>query len=522
MAQNGVSYIPPIDSPVTSSTKKLVEPESEIFGNSSPNDILVTGEREIEDGTFNRTHQQSETSLDLLHNSSRFSFEASSTAESVHNEELTLSEGLLARKSQFRSAFNASKRSFSDDGSFRSDDGLSITSDDLLDEYGDGFATSNPYSEGLVNIAPPPGFEHLMINGQPPSQWPIEHDEENTLGIDLPPADIEPALSTNPASSERGTNGSTTEDEDSEGVVPTASYPPFVNPSGAGPPTLLGQGTKDGDLDEDLQSHPPAFTFHNVFQTGPQGVSEYDTGSPSHMAAIQSPMNTSYDTVEFVYDDDGGEEDDMMIAEANRDALASDNEGWYGQEFGFYPTSSTNGTYLAGGFFGIEPPKPGFVRNPSLTPISERSESSLRNSLSLVSPGSLNTGGISAGPLSAALLAELANSGQLACDETTLGQLQLLNINKSQEDVENRQIGLTASTSAMPVIGFSGKGPLFPLSTVTNQDADPSSGSNPEDLNCQHALETTTSYVHDVELGWVMEQRKGGEVIRRELVQGAV
>lgn len=96
--------------------------------------------------------------------------------------------------------------------------------------------------------------------------------------------------------------------------------------------------------------------------------------------------------------------DDAIIAEANASALANDADGWYGQEFGFYsapPTSHATTSYAAGasslqgyeyangGFFG-----PGgahglhrstsgrmISREPNLTPITEKSEHSNRNSL---------------------------------------------------------------------------------------------------------------------------------------------
>ena len=110
--------------------------------------------------------------------------------------------------------------------------------------------------------------------------------------------------------------------------------------------------------------------------------------------------------------EDDDDFDDAVIAEANADALASDSDGWYGQEFGFYSaplsvpthghghhgTSSLDSSpkplsaenlfqYANGGFFG---PSGGVVRSksgrvvsrePNLTPITERSEYSNRNSM---------------------------------------------------------------------------------------------------------------------------------------------
>lgn len=116
------------------------------------------------------------------------------------------------------------------------------------------------------------------------------------------------------------------------------------------------------------------------------------------------------DNYEDDYGDDFGYEnmddfeldDDAIIAEANASALANDSDGWYGQEFGFYagPASqhhasysssvSSGGTdyqYSNGGFFG---PRGDLARSasgrlisrePNLTPITERSEYSNRNSI---------------------------------------------------------------------------------------------------------------------------------------------
>lgn len=129
-------------------------------------------------------------------------------------------------------------------------------------------------------------------------------------------------------------------------------------------------------------------------------------------------------------------DDDAIIAEANADALANDSDGWYGQEFGFYsapvgqhsnrePSSeSVDFEYANGGFFG---PKGGInrtisgrmvSREPNLTPITERSEYSNRNSMmSLGMPGfSTST------PIQSPGLAQLAMMSDRG-DEMTLSAL---------------------------------------------------------------------------------------------------
>ncbi|KAI2642027.1 hypothetical protein GGS21DRAFT_500865 [Xylaria nigripes] len=97
--------------------------------------------------------------------------------------------------------------------------------------------------------------------------------------------------------------------------------------------------------------------------------------------------------------DDYELDDDYITAEANASVLANDFDGWYGQEFGFYsapvPQSShVHGLlseknlyqYSSGGYFGpsgINHSISGRLvsREPNLTPITERSEYSNRNSL---------------------------------------------------------------------------------------------------------------------------------------------
>ncbi|KAK4185121.1 hypothetical protein QBC35DRAFT_504438 [Podospora australis] len=107
-------------------------------------------------------------------------------------------------------------------------------------------------------------------------------------------------------------------------------------------------------------------------------------------------------------DDDFDFDDEAIIAEANASALANDSDGFYGQEFGFYSAPIAQGGYghhsnggnsgqnaelsaenlfSYGGFFGpaggINRSTSGRVvcREPNLTPITERSEYSNRNSI---------------------------------------------------------------------------------------------------------------------------------------------
>ncbi|OHF03168.1 hypothetical protein CORC01_01552 [Colletotrichum orchidophilum] len=143
--------------------------------------------------------------------------------------------------------------------------------------------------------------------------------------------------------------------------------------------------------------------------------------SPTGESSYDIPHNENMDEYDD-YDDTGFREDlndydvdyDDFIAEANASALANDSDGWYGQEFGFYSApvegggrhsrDSSNGSdekpfeYANGGFFGpsgVSRSKSGRIvsREPNLTPITERSEYSNRNSImSLAVPPGIGSG----------------------------------------------------------------------------------------------------------------------------------
>lgn len=93
-------------------------------------------------------------------------------------------------------------------------------------------------------------------------------------------------------------------------------------------------------------------------------------------------------TDEFDFDD--ALADDPIIAAANAEALENDDDGFYGQEFGFFARAADSGEaqYANGGYFGprgiegLGRSRSGRVnfQEPSLTPITERSEWSNRNS----------------------------------------------------------------------------------------------------------------------------------------------
>lgn len=92
------------------------------------------------------------------------------------------------------------------------------------------------------------------------------------------------------------------------------------------------------------------------------------------------------DPEDFNFDDDLS--DDPIIAAANAEALENDDDGFYGQEFGFFARGTGSAEYANGGYFGprgVEGIGRSFsgrvnLQEPSLTPITERSEWSNRNS----------------------------------------------------------------------------------------------------------------------------------------------
>ncbi|KAJ4989458.1 hypothetical protein SVAN01_04993 [Stagonosporopsis vannaccii] len=87
---------------------------------------------------------------------------------------------------------------------------------------------------------------------------------------------------------------------------------------------------------------------------------------------------------DYDYSDyDSALENDPMIAAANAEALAYDDEGFYGREFGFYAAGGDAQSEWGGVFAsGLNRAVSGrnAVREPNLTPITERSEYSTRNS----------------------------------------------------------------------------------------------------------------------------------------------
>ncbi|ETI26761.1 hypothetical protein G647_10206 [Cladophialophora carrionii CBS 160.54] len=288
----------------------------------------------------------------------------------------------------------------------------------------------------------------------------------------------------------------------------------------------------------------------------------------------------------FPFDDDM--DDDLMIAEANAEALENDDEGFYGQEFGFYARSRGKGnTELVNGGYFAERGSNGVKRShsgkanfqePSLTPITERSEWSTRNSfVSLPVP----SGGIpgSAHSMPSPGIAQLRELDSPAYDEdmsfSALMKLRGRTFGGSSSSISSSAAGFAASSplsivannpfahsdhggSRMPSSMHGRTSPAgIPESeeeedeserptltqntprkkmsepvAFTSQEEMPSpAGSAGGDRRKGHHSRTSSgaesvSYARDGEGGWVLERRRtdegsGTEVIDREYLAGA-
>lgn len=173
--------------------------------------------------------------------------------------------------------------------------------------------------------------------------------------------------------------------------------------------------------------------------------SSQTTESQPGLVSDDSRISQAADTMAFedvfddlvydnqIYDDnDDSYFDDAIVAAANAEALENDDDGFYGQEFGFYASADGNGTseLTNGGYFGPRRME-GITRNhssrgkfqePSLTPITERSEWSTRNSMiSVKAHGGTHPNSALASPG----LAQLVDMGNLD-DELSLSALMKL------------------------------------------------------------------------------------------------
>lgn len=175
-------------------------------------------------------------------------------------------------------------------------------------------------------------------------------------------------------------------------------------------------------------SEPPESASEGVF---PRDLPRLEV--TSHVEAMKSESIRSDELDESLGEEDAAVDDDPMIAAANAEALASDADGFYGQEFGFYANANgvSDSEYALGGFFGSMGNNAFFrsfsgnaaFQEPNLTPITERSEYSARSSFIFpyMPPGQ------SAQPLPSPGLAQLAAMMDSSTDDDlTLANLQKL------------------------------------------------------------------------------------------------
>ncbi|KAL8953905.1 MAG: hypothetical protein Q9222_000279 [Ikaeria aurantiellina] len=188
-------------------------------------------------------------------------------------------------------------------------------------------------------------------------------------------------------------------------------------------------------------------------------------------AAVSQPKGLPIDNEVGNADDfecEDGLADDSIIAAANAEALENDDEGFYGQEFGFFARASSssgeaeyaNGGYFgARGFEGIGRSHSGRANEPSLTPITERSEWSNRNSaISLAMHGYQPH---SAGAQPSAGLAQLADMMHLEDDDMSLSAL--MKLRRGAWGGSNASLHSSSSGSPLtyvPAVGFPAAVPM--------------------------------------------------------------
>lgn len=191
-------------------------------------------------------------------------------------------------------------------------------------------------------------------------------------------------------------------------------------------------------------------------------AAELTITSPTTVSSRDSNQNTDDTLAEYEYEDDFSNglddyelDDDAIIAEANASALANDDDGWYGQEFGFYSAPMQQsarggnpnmpGDAVYGGYFGpsgVTRSKSGHMvsREPNLTPITERSEYSNRNSImSLQMPTSARDG-----PLQSPGIAQLA----MMADDDNISLSALLRLRNKAWG--GSQVSLASSREGSP------------------------------------------------------------------------
>jgi hypothetical protein len=173
------------------------------------------------------------------------------------------------------------------------------------------------------------------------------------------------------------------------------------------------------------------------------GVSPNSAASGSNISNRQSQLlNASpkaafdfgFDQINFGIDESIDEDDDLVAA-ANAEALANDEEGFYGHEFQFYGRPRSNSQenevdLVNGGYFGADGDdgitRQKSLKEPNLTPITERSEFSTRNSfINMSQVGPASAGGFG-GYSPAMTLSRMPTSPLIADEVASFEQLRTL------------------------------------------------------------------------------------------------
>lgn len=206
-----------------------------------------------------------------------------------------------------------------------------------------------------------------------------------------------------------------------------------------------GQGKSETTENQATEVSPSG--RYDLTITSPTTASQPSTAGLGASETIQ-PVDDYYDEDNFAFENDDDFYDEDFIAEANAEALAYDDEGFYGTEFGFYSApppvrsyddGSTGSGSVYGGYFGPSGALQrglstrNVLREPNLTPITEMSEYSNRNSM------------LSIGGLPSATLADF-RSPHMEDFDYTLGGLQRLR----GKTFGGSQISLSSSRDGSP------------------------------------------------------------------------
>ncbi|KAL9057916.1 MAG: hypothetical protein Q9162_002043 [Coniocarpon cinnabarinum] len=221
------------------------------------------------------------------------------------------------------------------------------------------------------------------------------------------------------------------------------------------------------------------------------------------------------------------EEDDIIVAEANAEALASEDCDFYGQEFGFFrhPNSSGDSQVYSGGYFG-QPDLLGVSmrnREPNLTPITERSEYSTRNSVICGTPW----GPPSAGPwgpsgsasqqnLSSPGLKEIAASMGMDDEDMTLSQLLRLR----KETFGSAAGSGPHSTHVSSSSNDSSPTSQLNASPLANRVPGPNGWVHPFDVHSRRPSEPELPQVDEEEIPYDIASTQGDSPIRDNVTLG--